>query len=83
VAREAEARGRGASSPPAGDDDAARMQAALTRLEPGDREVLVMRFGMDLGYQDIANETGRPASALRSQVFDSLRRLRSLLEGAS
>ena len=73
----------GASGPPAGDDASARMQAALTRLAPADREVLVMRYGMDLAYRDIANETGRPASALRSQVFGSLCRLRSLLEGAS
>jgi RNA polymerase sigma-70 factor (ECF subfamily) len=83
AARAAESRGHGACRPAAGDDASARMQAALTRLSPGDREVLVMRFGMDLAYQDIANETGRPPSALRSQVFDSLCRLRGLLEGAS
>lgn len=83
AARAAEPRGHGASRPARGGDASSRMEAALTRLAPADREVLVMRFGMDLAYQDIANETGRPASALRSQVFDSLCRLRGLLEGAS
>lgn len=59
------------------------LQAALARLEPADREILVMRYGLELAYDEIAEETGRPAGTLRSRVFHSLRKLRKLLEGES
>jgi len=38
---------------------------------------------MEMAYDDIAQETGRPAGTLRSRVFHSLRKLRKLLEGES
>lgn len=60
-----------------------KLQAALAEIEPSDREILVMRYGMEMPYEDIAQETGRPTGTLRSRVFHSLRKLRKLLEGES
>ncbi len=60
-----------------------KLEAALAEIEPSDREILVMRYGMEMAYDDIAQETGRPAGTLRSRVFHSLRKLRKLLEGES
>jgi RNA polymerase sigma-70 factor (ECF subfamily) len=60
-----------------------RLLAALARLDPADREILVMRFAMDLAYEEIAEQTARPTGTLRSRVFHSLRKLRTLLEGES
>ena len=60
-----------------------QLHQALSQLETSDREILVMRYGMDLAYDVIAQETGRPAGTLRSRVFHALRKLRKLLEGES
>lgn len=60
-----------------------RLNRALSQLDNADREILVMRYGMDLAYDEIAQETGRPAGTLRSRVFHALRKLRKLLEGES
>jgi RNA polymerase sigma-70 factor (ECF subfamily) len=59
------------------------LQAALAGIEQADREILVMRYGLDMAYDEIAEELGRPAGTLRSRVFHSLRKLRKLLEGES
>ena len=59
------------------------LNRALEQLDTADREILVMRYGMDLAYDDIARETGRPAGTLRSRVFHALRKLRKTLEGES
>jgi RNA polymerase sigma-70 factor, ECF subfamily len=60
-----------------------RLHQALATIDKDDREILVMRYGMDLAYEVIAEETGRPAGTLRSRVFHALRKLRGLLEGES
>lgn len=53
---------------------------ALGALEAEDREILVMRYGMDLPYDEISGVLGRPAGTLRSRVFHALRKMRSVLE---
>jgi RNA polymerase sigma-70 factor (ECF subfamily) len=63
-------------------ESAKRLHAVLARLSAEDREILVMRFGMDLQYDDIAEAMGRPAGTLRSRVFHALRAMRSMLEEA-
>ena len=65
------------------DQTANRLHQALSQLDAADREILVMRYGMDLAYDVIAQETGRPAGTLRSRVFHALRKLRGVLEGES
>jgi len=74
--------GRGATGP-SDEGGARRMRDALRHLDRRERELLVMRYGMDLAYQEISNETSLPTSTVRSHVFDSLRKLRGLLEGES
>jgi RNA polymerase sigma-70 factor, ECF subfamily len=63
------------------DQSSQRLHQALAKIDTEDREILVMRYGMDLAYEVIAQETGRPAGTLRSRVFHALRKLRGLLEG--
>jgi RNA polymerase sigma-70 factor (ECF subfamily) len=65
------------------DQSSSQLERALARLEPDDRELLVMRYAMELGYDEIAGQTGRPSGTLRSRVFHSLRKLRTLLEGVA
>lgn len=57
-----------------------RLDHALAELDASDRELLVMRFGLELSCEDIARDTGRPAGTLRSRIFHTLRKLRTLLE---
>jgi len=59
------------------------LESKLGELPDEDRELLVMRYGLDLPYDEISAMTGRPTGTLRSRVFHSLRKLRALLEGAS
>lgn len=65
------------------DQSSQQLNQALGHLGDEDRQILVMRYGMELGYDDIAKETGRPAGTLRSRVFHALRKLRKQLEGVS
>ncbi len=60
-----------------------QLNQALAHLDGPDRELLVMRYGMEMGYDEIAQETGRPAGTLRSRVFHTLRKMRKMLEGES
>jgi RNA polymerase sigma factor (sigma-70 family) len=51
-------------------------QAALDRLRPGDRDLIVSRIEMGLTYEEIAETTGKPnANAARSAVVRALERL--------
>jgi RNA polymerase sigma-70 factor, ECF subfamily len=65
------------------DQSSQQLHQALNDLGDEDRQILVMRYGMELSYDDIATETGRPAGTLRSRVFHALRKLRKQLEGVS
>jgi len=62
---------------------AQRLHGVLAHLPADDREILVMRYGMEMQYDEISEATGRPAGTLRSRVFHALRKMRSLLEEAS
>lgn len=59
------------------------LETVLANLSDEDREILVMRYTMDLQYDEMAEATGRPAGTLRSRVFHALRKLRGMLEGES
>lgn len=65
------------------DQSSEQLHQALASLDGEDRELLMMRYGLELGYEEISKETGRPAGTLRSRVFHSLRKLRAMLEGES
>ena len=48
------------------DEAESEMERALARLDHGDRELLMMRYGMDLAYQELASKTGGASGTRRS-----------------
>lgn len=61
-------------------DDAARIHAALDRLEPAQREVLVLRFVEGLSYDEIGQIAACPLGTVRSRIYYGKAALRRLLE---
>jgi RNA polymerase sigma-70 factor (ECF subfamily) len=61
-------------------EDARRVHAALDRLSPFHREVLLLRFIEDLPYEDIAQITGCPIGTVRSRIHHAKRLLRQAME---
>ncbi len=57
-------------------------EAALRRLEPDQREVIVLRIWGQLAWREIAELTGRPTSTLFSQYERGLKSLRERLESS-
>jgi RNA polymerase sigma-70 factor (ECF subfamily) len=61
-------------------DDAAAVHAALDRLTPEHREVLLLRFIEDMSYDDIAAATGVPVGTVRSRLHNAKAALRTIIE---
>ena len=61
-------------------EDAARIHAELDRLEPEQREVLVLRFLEELSYEEIAQIVVCPLGTVRSRIHYAKAALRRLLE---
>ena len=61
-------------------EDAARIHAALDRLPPEQREVLVLRFLEDLSYEQIAGVVGCQLGTVRSRIHYGKQALRRILE---
>jgi len=61
-------------------EDAARIHAALAKLSPAHREVLVLRFMEDLSYEQIAEVIGVGGGTVRSRLHYAKLALRRLLE---
>ncbi len=64
-------------------DRAERVQAALARLKPSYREVLVLKDLQGLSYAEIKQITGSPVTALKIRVVRARSKLRRLLEDVS
>ena len=62
-------------------EEAQRVHAALGRLAPEQREVLLLRFVEDMTYEDIARVTGCPLGTVRSRIHYAKRALRCVMEG--
>jgi RNA polymerase sigma-70 factor (ECF subfamily) len=62
-------------------EDAERVHAALGRLAPEHREVLLLRFFEGLAYEDIAAVTGCNLGTVRSRLHYAKRALRRVMEG--
>ena len=60
--------------------DAERIHAALDKLPPEHREVLVLRFLEDMTYEQIATVTGANLGTVRSRLHYAKRALRQVLE---
>jgi RNA polymerase sigma-70 factor (ECF subfamily) len=61
-------------------EDARRVHAALDRLSPWHRDVLLLRFIEDLPYGDIAQITGCPPGTVKSRIHHAKRLLRQEME---
>lgn len=57
-------------------DDAEAVHAALDRLRPEHREVLLLRFVEQMSYEDIARVTGLPPGTVRSRIHYAKHALR-------
>ena len=55
---------------------------ALNRLEPNEREVLMLREYEQLSYQEIADVLGVPVNTVRSRLFRARMALKEILEPA-
>jgi RNA polymerase sigma-70 factor (ECF subfamily) len=62
-------------------EDVERVHAALGRLAPEHREVLLLRFMEEMSYEDIARVTGCHLGTVRSRLHYAKRALRRLLAG--
>jgi RNA polymerase sigma-70 factor, ECF subfamily len=70
-----------ADDPAFGPDEVEQVHAALDRLTPAHREVLVLRFVEDMSYEDIARATGCTPGTVRSRLHYAKRALRGVIEG--
>jgi len=61
-------------------EDASRVYAALDRLTPEHREVLLLRFIEQMSYEDLAQVTGCPVGTVRSRIHNAKRGLREILK---
>ena len=61
-------------------DQERRVVAALGRLSHRDRELLVLRYWLDLSGPEIAHVLGRPLGTVKSQTSRALATLSTMLE---
>lgn len=61
-------------------DDVAWVHAALDRLPPEHREVLVLRFLEGMAYEDVARVVGCPLGTIKSRIHHAKRGLRRAIE---
>jgi RNA polymerase sigma-70 factor, ECF subfamily len=57
-----------------------RARALLEQVKPSDRDALLLRFGADLSFKEVAAACGIDEPAARKRVSRALMRLRSALE---
>ena len=65
------------------DDDRLAMMEALMRLDARSREVILLRYGEGLGFEEIAQRTGDGVSALKMRAARARSRLKELLDGGA
>ena len=61
------------------DDESRRLYAALERVDPTERVVLVLHYLQGLSYREMAEVTGEPAGTLKWRTSLALDRMRTLL----
>jgi RNA polymerase sigma-70 factor (ECF subfamily) len=61
-------------------EDAERVHAALARISPVHREVLVLRYLEELSYEEIASVVGCELGTVRSRLHYAKRAMRRVLE---
>jgi RNA polymerase sigma-70 factor (ECF subfamily) len=58
---------------------AARVEAAIARLSPADREVILLRYYADMAFKDIAKTTGEPLGTVLARAHRALAKLGNLM----
>jgi len=58
---------------------AERARRALDKIRPSEREALLLRFGSELSYRDLAEATGVEEAAARKRVSRAISKLREVL----
>jgi len=58
----------------------AGLWSAVAQLPDGQRQALVLRYGAELGYNEMAETMGCPLGTAKSRVFHGLQALRRMLE---
>lgn len=56
------------------------LMRGLDELDPGEREILALRYGADLRLRDIAIVTGLPETTVQGRLYSGLRKLREVLD---
>lgn len=62
-------------------DEQKQIHAALDRLDPEDREILVLKYLNDLSYADIAPRLGIPKGTVMSRLYHARRAFRREFRG--
>jgi len=57
-----------------------RLQSCIARLQPHEKEAVVLRYFQDLSFEEIAGILEISCSAAKMRVYRALKRLRSALE---
>lgn len=60
---------------------AEKVEAAISRLSPAHRDVVVLHELQGLTYQEVATVLNVPVGTVKSRLFNAFRRLRELLGG--
>lgn len=60
----------------ASDQSDDRVRAHIARLEPDERELLLLRFDQSLSYREIGEVKGEPETTVKSRIYKLLGRLR-------
>ena len=61
------------------DDEARRLYAALDRVDPAERVLLVLHYLQGLSYREMAEVTGEPAGTVKWRTSRALEHMRTLL----
>lgn len=78
-ALELDDRARQSAEPPALENADVNVAAALLKLSPPQREVIVLRFYHDLKLDEIAQITDAPLGTVKSRLFHALKGLKGFL----
>ena len=62
------------------DEDAEMIRAAIDRLAPAHREVLLLKYVEELSYDAIASVVGVPVGTVRSRLFHAKKAMRNILQ---
>ena len=62
------------------EEEASRVRAAIARLPPKQRAVLIMRLYQEMSHQEIARELGTSVGAAKANLFHALANVKKLLQ---